>query len=88
MSVLPCKMLCQSLCLIIVLSCLFAIIFCNFNLFVFYAFTAKINKWYHSIWKKFVLMANMQTAKFGIGNFNGNISFEIWKVKMRDMLVQ
>jgi predicted enzyme involved in methoxymalonyl-ACP biosynthesis len=33
-------------------------------------------------------MAKNQSAKFEIEKFNGKNNFEIWKVKMHDMLVQ
>jgi hypothetical protein len=33
-------------------------------------------------------MKNMQSAKFKIEKFNGKNNFEIWKVKMHDLLVQ
>ena len=36
----------------------------------------------------FPLMKKMQSAKFEIENFNGKNNFEIWKVKMHDLLVQ
>jgi hypothetical protein len=37
---------------------------------------------------KFVQMAKMQSAKFEIEKFNGKNNFELWKVKMQDLLVQ
>jgi hypothetical protein len=33
-------------------------------------------------------MKKMQSAKFEIEKFNGKNNFEIWKVKMHDLLVQ
>jgi hypothetical protein len=36
----------------------------------------------------FPLMKKMQSAKFEIEKFNGKNNFEIWKVKMHDLLVQ
>jgi hypothetical protein len=36
----------------------------------------------------FPLMKKMQSAKFEIEKFNGKKNFEIWKVKMHDLLVQ
>jgi hypothetical protein len=33
-------------------------------------------------------MKKMQSAKFKIENFNGKKNFEIWKVKMHDLLMQ
>ena len=33
-------------------------------------------------------MAKTQSARFEIDNFNGKKNFEIWKVKMHDLLVQ
>jgi hypothetical protein len=36
----------------------------------------------------FPLMEKMQSAKFEIEKFNGKNNFEIWKVKMHDLLVQ
>jgi hypothetical protein len=36
----------------------------------------------------FPLIKNMQSAKFKIEKFNGKNNFEIWKVKMHDLLVQ
>jgi predicted enzyme involved in methoxymalonyl-ACP biosynthesis len=33
-------------------------------------------------------MAKTQSAKFEIEKFNGKNNFEIWKVKMHDLLVQ
>jgi hypothetical protein len=33
-------------------------------------------------------MEKMQSAKFEIEKFNGKNNFEIWKVKMHDLLVQ
>jgi hypothetical protein len=33
-------------------------------------------------------MVKTQSAKFEIEKFNGKNNFEIWKVKMHDMLVQ
>ena len=33
-------------------------------------------------------MAKMQGVKFEIEKFNGSNNFELWKVKMQDMLVQ
>ena len=33
-------------------------------------------------------MAKTQSFKFEIEKFNGSNNFELWKVKMRDMLVQ
>jgi hypothetical protein len=33
-------------------------------------------------------MKKMQSAKFEIQKFNGRNNFEIWKVKMHDLLVQ
>jgi hypothetical protein len=33
-------------------------------------------------------MKNMQSAKFKIEKFNGKNNFEIWKVKMHDLLMQ
>ena len=35
-----------------------------------------------------LLMAKTQSAKFKIENLNGKNNFEIWKVKMHDLLVQ
>jgi hypothetical protein len=35
-----------------------------------------------------LLMAITQSAKFKIEKFNGKNNFEIWKVKMHDLLVQ
>jgi hypothetical protein len=32
-------------------------------------------------------MAKTQSSKFEIEKFNGKNNFEIWKVKMRDLLV-
>jgi hypothetical protein len=34
------------------------------------------------------LMAKMTSAKFEIEKFNGKNNFELWKLKMRDLLVQ
>jgi hypothetical protein len=36
----------------------------------------------------FLLMINIQSAKFKIEKFNGKNNFEIWKVKMHDLLMQ
>jgi hypothetical protein len=36
----------------------------------------------------FVLMAKMQSLKFEVENFSGKSNFELWKLKMRDLLVQ
>ena len=36
----------------------------------------------------FPLMKKMQSAKFEIEKFNAKNNFEIWKVKMHDLLVQ
>ena len=36
----------------------------------------------------FPLMPKMQSAKFEIEKFNGKNNFEIWKVKMHDLLMQ
>ena len=36
----------------------------------------------------FPLMKKMQSAKFEIEKFNGKNNFEIWKVKLHDLLVQ
>jgi hypothetical protein len=35
-----------------------------------------------------LLMSKTQTAKFKIGKLNGKNNFEIWKVKMHNLLVQ
>jgi hypothetical protein len=36
----------------------------------------------------FVLMAKMQSLKFEVENFSGKNNFELWKLKMHDLLVQ
>jgi hypothetical protein len=36
----------------------------------------------------FVLMANMQSSKFEVEKFSGKSNFELWKLKMQDLLVQ
>jgi len=33
-------------------------------------------------------MAKMQSLKFEIEKFNGKNNFELWKLKMQDLLVQ
>jgi hypothetical protein len=33
-------------------------------------------------------MEKMQSSKFEVENFNGKKNFELWKLKMRDLLVQ
>jgi hypothetical protein len=33
-------------------------------------------------------MAKMQSSKFEVEKFNGKRNFELWKLKMRDLLVQ
>jgi hypothetical protein len=35
-----------------------------------------------------VLMAKMQSSKFEVEKFSGKNNFELWKLKMRDLLVQ
>jgi hypothetical protein len=35
-----------------------------------------------------LLMTKTQSAKFEIEKFNGKNNFEIWKVKMHDLLMQ
>jgi hypothetical protein len=35
-----------------------------------------------------VLMAKMQSSKFEVEKFSGKSNFELWKLKMRDLLVQ
>jgi hypothetical protein len=35
-----------------------------------------------------VLMAKMQSSKFEVENFSGKNNFELWNLKMRDLLVQ
>jgi hypothetical protein len=36
----------------------------------------------------FVLMAQMQSSKFEVEKFSGKNNFDLWKLKMRDLLVQ
>ena len=36
----------------------------------------------------FVLMAKIQSLKFEVEKFSGKNNFELWKLKMRDLLVQ
>ena len=36
----------------------------------------------------FVLMAKMQSSKFEVEKFSGKNNFELWKLKMHDLLVQ
>jgi hypothetical protein len=35
-----------------------------------------------------VLMAKMQSLNFEVEKFNGKNNFELWKLKMHDLLVQ
>jgi hypothetical protein len=35
-----------------------------------------------------VLMVKMQSSKFEVEKFSGKSNFEIWKLKMQDLLVQ
>jgi hypothetical protein len=35
-----------------------------------------------------VLMVKMQSSKFEIENFSGKNNFELWKLKMHDLLMQ
>jgi hypothetical protein len=35
-----------------------------------------------------MLMAKMQSSKFEVEKFSGKSNFELWKLKMRDLLVQ
>jgi hypothetical protein len=35
-----------------------------------------------------VLMAKMQSLKFEVEKFSGKNNFELWKLKMQDLLVQ
>ena len=49
-----------------------------------------VKRWFTQFHKSFFFkwMAKKQNSRFEIEKFNGKNNFEIWKVKMQDLLVQ
>ena len=46
------------------------------------------DKYFYCLVRFCARMEKMQSVKFEIEKFNGSNNFDLWKVKMRDMLVQ